>query len=302
MFSIFRPFALFSATHQGLALRPRAWAVGLGLAAGLCAPAQALMIGAPQTRAELGRALQMTIPIRLDPQESLPLSCVQAQAQAGDYGHGLGTLSIGSSPSAEGVTLSLRSQQPLREPILIVRLHLACQYQRTQVYTLLVDPPAPELPMVAGSAAAPSLAASPSSRAPQSVSFDQAPSRPSESLAAAPQARPQPSTRVSPPVRRDLASHERRAQTAAKTQRRRPAPAKTCRSSGRWPAPGARPGAGKQQSDSARPPSPSARRWRGETAAESAPRRRACPRAAIPAHRQAAIAFRPRPGPWQCHG
>ncbi len=185
------------------------------------------MIGAPQTRAELGRALQMTIPIRLDPQESLPLSCVQAQAQAGDYGHGLGTLSIGSSPTAEGVTLSLRSQQPLREPILIVRLHLACQYQRTQVYTLLVDPPAPELPMVAGSAAAPSLAASPSSRAPQSVSFDQAPSRPSESLAAAPQARPQPSTRVSPPVRRDLASHERRAQTAAKTQRRRPAPAKT---------------------------------------------------------------------------
>ena len=208
-------------------MRLRAGAVALGLAVGLSAPAQALMIGAPQTRAELGRALQMTIPIRLDAQESLPLSCVQAQAQSGDYGQGLGALTIGSNPSPEGVTLSLRSQQPLREPILIVRLHLACQYQRTQVYTLLVDPPAPELPMVAGRAAAPSVAASPSSGAPQSVAPEQAPSsKPTESLAAEPRARRQASPQASPTVRRDLAPHEQRTPTVAKAERRRPAPAK----------------------------------------------------------------------------
>ncbi|OYV29607.1 MAG: hypothetical protein B7Z79_10125 [Thiomonas sp. 20-64-9] len=116
------------------------------------------MLGAPQARAELGRPLQMDIPVRLDGRESLPLSCVQAQAQAGESAGSIGALAIASQPAADGLTLALRSQQPLREPILIVRLHLACQFQRTQVYTLLVDPPAPELPMIAGSA----IAAAPS--------------------------------------------------------------------------------------------------------------------------------------------
>jgi tetratricopeptide (TPR) repeat protein len=134
-------------------LRLRLCTFSLGLFALLSNPAQALMIGAPQTRAELGRTLQMDIPVRLDGQESLPLSCVQAQAQAGEFGGNVGALAISSKPTSGGVTLALRSQQPLREPILIVRLHLACQFQRTQVYTLLVDPPAPELPMTAGSAA-----------------------------------------------------------------------------------------------------------------------------------------------------
>ncbi len=150
--SVFRRFASFFTTCNGLLLCLRPWMVAVGLAAQFVTPAQALMIGAPQTRAELGRTLQMTIPVHLDAQESLPLSCVQAQAQSGEFGGGVGALAITSKPSADGLTLLLRSQQALREPILIVRLHLACQYQRTQVYTLLVDPPAPELPMVAGSA------------------------------------------------------------------------------------------------------------------------------------------------------
>ncbi len=150
-------------------LRLRLCAFSLGLFALLSNPAQALMIGAPQTRAELGRTLQMDIPVRLDGQESLPLSCVQAQAQAGEFGGNVGTLAITSKPTSGGVTLALRSQQPLREPILIVRLHLACQFQRTQVYTLLVDPPAPELPMTAGSAVltAPSAGAERPSRSLQ---------------------------------------------------------------------------------------------------------------------------------------
>jgi tetratricopeptide (TPR) repeat protein len=147
--------------HAFLAFSLRLCVLVLGLSALLSQSAQALMIGAPQTRAELGRPLQMDIPVRLDAQEALPLSCVQAQAQAGESGGNVGGLVITSKPATDGLTLALRSQQPLREPILIVRLHLACQFQRTQVYTLLVDPPAPELPMIAGSA----VAAAPAARA-----------------------------------------------------------------------------------------------------------------------------------------
>lgn len=203
-------------------LRVRAWAVATGLAVGLIAPAQALMIGTPHTRAELGRTLQMTIPIRLDAKESLPLSCVKAQAQSADFGQGLGALAIASSPSADGVTLSLRSQQPLREPIVTVRLQLACQYQRTQVYTLLVDLPAPELPMVAGSAAASSRLASTSSRGSSGASADATSSGTSGSSSTAPQAVPQ----VPRPVRRDREPPRHPAPTVAKTEQRRPPPIK----------------------------------------------------------------------------
>lgn len=133
----------------------------MGLWALLALPAQALMIGAPQSRAELGRTLQMQIPVQLDRQEELPLACVQAQAQSGEFGGGVGPLVISAKPAADGLMVSLRSQQPLREPVVIVRLHLACQYQRTQIYTLLVDPPAPELPMTSGSAVGAPAAAVP---------------------------------------------------------------------------------------------------------------------------------------------
>lgn len=142
---------VLSRLHLGL--------LGCALWALLTAPALALMIGAPQTRAELGLPLRMDIPVRLDGQESLPMACVQAQAQAGESGGNVGGLAITSSPSNHGLTLNLRSLQPLREPIVTVRLHLACQFQRTQVYTLLVDPPAPEMPMIAGSAVAAAPAA-----------------------------------------------------------------------------------------------------------------------------------------------
>lgn len=151
---VFRQFNLCRSPRARVALALRLGGLTLGVSALLSSPAQALMIGTPQTRAELGRTLQMDIPVRLDGPESLPLSCVEAQAQSGEFGGGVGPLAITSKPTSGGLTLALRSQQPLREPILIVRLHLACQYQRTQVYTLLVDPPAPELPLVAGSAVA----------------------------------------------------------------------------------------------------------------------------------------------------
>ncbi len=201
--------------------------VAVGLAAQSVTPAQALMIGTPQTRAELGRTLQMTIPVHLDAQESLPLSCVQAQAQSGEFGGGAGALAITSKPSADGLTLLLRSQQALREPIVIVRLHLACQYQRTQVYTLLVDPPAPELPMVAGSAVgirsagqAPSSEVAASAQEPGSR---QSPSEAPVVKRAAPKAE-----RSKAPVsaRQELARSEGHKPAKAKVERRRAEPLK----------------------------------------------------------------------------
>jgi|GEM_PF-1980604 len=164
MLTVSRPFNPFCRPHPLLAFSLRLCVVAFGVSALLSHSAKALMIGAPQTRAELGRTLQMNIPVRLDGQEALPLSCVQAQAQAGESGGNVGGVDITSKPATDGLTLVLRSQQPLREPILIVRLHLACQFQRTQVYTLLVDPPAPEFPMVAGSAVAAAPAGRPEHR------------------------------------------------------------------------------------------------------------------------------------------
>ncbi len=204
--------------------------VAVGLAAQFVNPAQALMIGAPQTRAELGRTLQMTIPVLLDAQESLPLSCVQAKAQSGEFGGGVGALAITSKPSADGLTLLLRSQQALREPILIVRLHLACQYQRTQVYTLLVDPPTPEMPMVAGSAVGIRSAgqASSSEVAASAQTPQQTPpvSRPSQTEVPGVKKAAQKTERPIAPVlaRQELARHEGQKPAKAKVERRRAEP------------------------------------------------------------------------------
>lgn len=134
---------------------------GLGMATavagwlGLAFPAHALMIGTPQSTTELGAPLRMRIPVRLDPGQSLPAECVQVTASAGGHGQGIGPLSVDAQPSDGGVTIAVQGRQPLIEPILTVRLHLGCQIQRTQVYTLLVDPPRPELPMTQGTMSAP---------------------------------------------------------------------------------------------------------------------------------------------------
>ncbi len=124
------------------------------LVAVAAAPAQALMIGQPQSVTELGMPLRMDIPVRLDEGESLPRDCIAVRAAAGEHGAGIGPLRIDTRPTRDGVMIEVQGARALVEPILDVRLQLGCQYQRTQAYTLLVDPPRPELPMTQGSVVA----------------------------------------------------------------------------------------------------------------------------------------------------
>lgn len=136
------------------------------LAAAAVAPARALMIGQPQSVTELGMLLRMDIPVRLDAGESLPRDCISVRTAAGEHGTGIGPLRIDTRPTRDGVMIEVQGTRALVEPILEVWLQLGCRYQRTQAYTLLVDPPRPELPMTQGGVVAAASAAQPAADAP----------------------------------------------------------------------------------------------------------------------------------------
>lgn len=112
-------------------------------------PAQALLLEPPQTYAVLGQPLRVDIPVRLDASEQLASNCVQAQADVGSDAlrQDLLVVTLRHLGSAED-GIRVRSTVPMTEPYVVLTVKLGCQFQRTQQYTLLVNPPTPELPVV----------------------------------------------------------------------------------------------------------------------------------------------------------
>ncbi|OIR02734.1 hypothetical protein GALL_151870 [mine drainage metagenome] len=138
-------------------LRPPTWLKPVLTAGAVLAamPAQALLLEPPQTYAILGQPLRVDIPVRLDASEQLASSCVQAQVDVGSDAlrQDLLVVSLRHLGSAED-GIRVRSTVPMTEPYVVLTVKLGCQFQRTQQYTLLVNPPTPELPVVPIEAAA----------------------------------------------------------------------------------------------------------------------------------------------------
>ena len=138
-------------------LRPPTWLKPILTAGAVLAamPAQALLLERPQTYAILGQPLRVDIPVRLDAPEQLASSCVQAQANVGSDAlrQDLLVVTLRHLGNAED-SIQVRSTVPMTEPYVVLTVKLGCQFQRTQQYTLLVNPPTPELPVVPIEAAA----------------------------------------------------------------------------------------------------------------------------------------------------
>ena len=132
-------------------LRPPTW-FKLVLTAGavlVAMPAQALLLERPQTYAILGQPLRVDIPVRLDASERLASNCVRAQADAGSDALCQDLLVVTLRHLGHGEDrIQVRSTVPMTEPYVVLTVKLDCQFQRSQQYTLLVDPPTPELPVV----------------------------------------------------------------------------------------------------------------------------------------------------------
>lgn len=122
--------------------------------------AHALLIGQPAASPVLGQALRASVPLQLGPGEQIGLDCVQAQIAQGDQTlpGGQVVLSVQAlSPSSARV--EVRSRVPITEPYVVLTLKLGCQFQRSQQFTMLVDPPAPVLASGGAAGASPSAGA-----------------------------------------------------------------------------------------------------------------------------------------------
>ncbi len=117
--------------------------------------AQALLLNHPRVHAILGQPLRVDIPVQLDAGEQLVPRCVQVQADAGSEPMRADQLQIGVQHEGSNLErIQVRSTVPMTEPFVVLTLKLGCRFQRSQQYTILVNPPTPELPVLPGEAAA----------------------------------------------------------------------------------------------------------------------------------------------------
>lgn len=155
------------------------------LLAALAAPAMALGIGQIANQSALGQALQLTVGVRLEGDESLRSDCVAVEAQAGDARVPPWTLRWVVEPGNEPAerTLRIAGSTAIDEPVVTLRVHFNCSSTRlTREFVLLLDPPAVALarstPPAVVAAPTARIEAAPPNAAPPPTAVARAPSTP----------------------------------------------------------------------------------------------------------------------------
>lgn len=140
--------------------RASAAALAVSLFALCPGAAEALGLGRPSTRAVLGEAFRLSVPLRLEPGEQVADECVSAEVHFGDERLGRTAVSAVVLPapasasqaaSASTRTLLVRTKTLVNEPVVTVYLSAGCQARITRKFVALADPPT----QVAGAPAVP---------------------------------------------------------------------------------------------------------------------------------------------------
>ena len=161
-----------SATRNGARARAALAAVLLSMAP----LAHAVMLGHADADAVLGQPLHLRIALRTDDGGTIDAACLTVRVDSGDSELPASQLHVALSAGAAGTEeLRVDSTRALLEPFAVVTVKLACQYQISRTYTLLVNPPTPErapqpgqpAPVVVLPQAAAQQAALPPRRQPQ---------------------------------------------------------------------------------------------------------------------------------------
>jgi pilus assembly protein FimV len=170
------------------------WLAGLGLLG--IGPVAAIGFLPVQPTATLGRPLDISVPLRLEPGEDLAAECVAAEVTVGETL--LPPAAVGETllpPAAVGATLEVapggrrairvRTWQNIDEPVLTVQVAAGCGQRLTRRYVVLADPPTMAAPPLVAEAPAadPGAVATPPAR-----SAAPAPRRPRRSSLQGPEA------------------------------------------------------------------------------------------------------------------
>ena len=118
-------------------------------------PASAVGLGPITQQSALGQSLRVVVPVTLGPGEELPSECFRIAAAERDA-DGIpqllfGRVNVERSPS--GTALVITNARPVSDPIVRLTIQAGCEAAMRREYTLFMDPPAIEAPVVAAEAA-----------------------------------------------------------------------------------------------------------------------------------------------------
>lgn len=124
--------------------------------------ASSATLGGLSGAAQLGRPLDVRVPVQWGPDESADNLCIRPEVSFGEASLGGGAFSYSLSVNdARSGTIVIRTRQPVNEPFVSVALQVGCSASFQRRYVLLADLPS--------SAAAPESLAAPSVAAPRQV-------------------------------------------------------------------------------------------------------------------------------------
>lgn len=113
--------------------------------------AAAVGLGAITQQSALGQSLRVVVPVTLGDNEEIPAECFKIAAGTG-AADGVPELLFGRvnvERSASGTTLVVTSSRPVQDPVVRLTIQAGCETSVRREYTLLMDPPAIETPVVA---------------------------------------------------------------------------------------------------------------------------------------------------------
>lgn len=128
--------------HQ---MNQRMWGAALVMAAMTLTSggAQALSVGAPTNRANLGETLRMSIPLELAEGDADDDGCPQATVMYGDQRVDAGQVILGVAPqTGRRRVVTVRAIRPIDEPLIEVRFSYGCDAPLSRTFTVFASPPA----------------------------------------------------------------------------------------------------------------------------------------------------------------
>jgi len=153
--------------------------------------AQALGFGRVPESTVLGQALDLSVPLRLDPGESIAPGCLQAEVQVGDQRLPPGAVQVALEGQGSEPRVRIRSAVVVLEPTVAVNLSVGCGSAATRQFVVFADPaesrPTPPAPPAVIAAAPPEPAeATPPRPAPAAKEAARPPARPARTARATP--------------------------------------------------------------------------------------------------------------------
>lgn len=182
----------------------------------------ALGFGSLREPAVLGRPLNLVVPVRAEPGDTLSAECVSAEVSFGELPLRASVVHAAVEPNGRGIRVT--TDVPVEEPVITVAVKAGCGASMSRSYTVFADPPTVQPPVVAAQAPERTAAVTPAPglvRAQPTV-----PSGAEPTAERAPARAPRPRAAARPPAAPALeARRPGAAEASAPTRASAPAPA-----------------------------------------------------------------------------